>query len=232
MILLFDIDGTLISCGGAGRRAFARAFEALHGHPDALDGVRLAGRTDPLIAEDTFRAVGRRGPSADEVERLFARYVSLLEAELAASAGFRVLPGASALVERASRAPHLVLGLATGNVEAGAFAKLRRAGLDGYFRFGGYGSDARLRADLVRCGVARGQALAEQALGRSVPASEVWVIGDTELDVQAAHAAGVRAVGVRVGSSDPEALEASGPELLVDDLADARLWSSFGLEGA
>ncbi|MEM7678306.1 MAG: HAD hydrolase-like protein, partial [Myxococcota bacterium] len=95
--------------------------------------------------------------------------------------------------------------------------------------FGGYGSDAARRADLVRCGIARGQALAEARWGRRFADDEIMVLGDTEKDVLAAKAAGALSVGVLKGSRYKDVLAASKPDLLVDTLMDPRLWSRLGL---
>jgi phosphoglycolate phosphatase-like HAD superfamily hydrolase len=159
-----------------------------------------------------------------------ARYLLHLEDELARTRDrYCVLPGVSEVLERARGSRRHAVGLATGNVEAGARLKLTPGGLWERFEFGGYGSDASARAELVRCGIARGQAYAERSLGRRFEVSEVVVIGDTERDVEAARAVGARAIGVLAGCGDREALIESRPDLLVETLADETLWRSIGL---
>jgi phosphoglycolate phosphatase len=216
VIYLFDIDGTLISAQGAGRRAFERALAQEFGIADALRGVQLDGKTDPMILDEAFAAAGR-GPSSDEDRaRTFAAYLTHLPSELA-QASYRVLPG----VERALaylESIGAVIGLATGNVEAGARHKLEHGGLWHRFAFGGYGSDAHARAELVRIAVERGR----QRAPRPVAAEEVWVLGDTPRDIAAAHAAGVRAVGVATGSYDVAALTDAGADVVVSTLEE---WS-------
>lgn len=209
---LFDIDGTLISAHGAGRRAFERALRELHGLDQGLDGIQLDGKTDPLILDEAFAAAGRGVATAVERERVFAEYVRHLDGELT-RARYRVLPGVErALQHLEARGAHL--GLQTGNLEAGARRKLEFGGLWHRFAFGGFGSDAAQRERLVALAIERGNARAGRALSRE----EVWVIGDTPRDVAAAHAAGARAVGVATGSYDCAALQAAGAEIVVETL--------------
>ena len=136
MLLLFDIDGTLVKLGGAGRRALNRAFTETFALDDVLHSVRLDGNTDPAIVREAFQIALCREPRSDEVEALYARYLSILEAELA-SAECTVLPGVLSLVRATADSGRFVTGLATGNIERGARLKLRRAGIDAYFEFGG-----------------------------------------------------------------------------------------------
>jgi phosphoglycolate phosphatase len=214
MLALFDIDGTLIRTGGAGGRALARAVHGLHGWPDALRGMDLSGQTDPAIIEAIF--VARRGhaPTPEEVDRLLEAYLPLLAEELQrAPEKVRVLPGVDAAI-RAALALGALVGLATGNVEPAARHKLEAAGLWTRFGFGGYGSDAHARAELVARAIARGEA----RLGRKVDGREVVVIGDTPLDVAAAHACGARSVAVATGGASMDDLRASGAHLVIETL--------------
>lgn len=153
-ILLFDIDGTLIHGGGAGKRALQRAFERLYGRSDWLD-FPLGGMTDLLIVRQALERGGRQG---DPVEPVLERYVELLREEIPASPRYETCPGVVPLLERLSGAARLALGLGTGNVEAGARIKLERLDLNRYFAFGGFGSDHAERAELLRIGAARGAA--------------------------------------------------------------------------
>lgn len=231
MLVLFDIDGTLVSVRGAGRRALARAIEAVTGVAGALDGVRLNGSTDPVILEDAYaQHVGRPIRGDEEREAVLARYVDHLGEELAASAHeYEVLPGARELVEALAGTGRHVLGLATGNIERAALMKLEPGGLAEHFELGGFGSDASAREALVRAGIDRGQAAAQARFGRAFSAEEVVVVGDTERDVTAAHAAGARAVGVLAGSQHRDAVVASRPELVVPTLRDPALWRLLGV---
>ena len=158
-IVLFDIDGTLVSVRGAGRRALQLALQDVTGVAGALEGIRLAGSTDPVILEAAFaRHVGRDPEGAEELARVMAAYLERLPHEVAAlGEQLHVFPGARALVEALRATGRHLVGLATGNVEPGAYIKLRSAGLAEHFSFGGFGSDAAHRAELVRRGIERGQ---------------------------------------------------------------------------
>ncbi len=212
MIILFDIDGTLISAHGAGRRAFERALRETVDLGEGLSGIALDGKTDPLILDEAYAAVGRSAPTEADRQRVFAAYLANLDAELG-KGGYRVLPGVErALAHFEAKGAHI--GLQTGNLEDGARIKLSFGALWHRFAFGGYGSDARAREDLVRVAITRGHARA----GRTVAADDIWVIGDTPRDISAAHASGARAIGVATGSYSVEDLQLSGADVAVASL--------------
>jgi phosphoglycolate phosphatase-like HAD superfamily hydrolase len=212
-ILLFDIDGTLISTGGAGRTAFITAFEAETGVCGAYEGFSFAGRTD--------RGIVRAGLEAAEIEvtaqlvdRVLDHYLHLLEGNVATSDEYVVHPGVHDAVEAVS-GHGAAIGLGTGNIEKGARIKLERAGLNPYFGFGGFGCDAEARAELIRAGAERGAS----KLGLPLSNCDVVVIGDTTRDVAAAHAVGGRCVGVGTGGADANVFERAGAEWFFDSLA-------------
>ncbi len=230
MLLLFDIDGTLISAGGVGRRALERAMDDLLGIQGALEGVRLHGSTDPVIVQEACAHHLNGQPEASKVEAIFARYAANLEAEIRDNLDrYRVLPGAEAIARAASEDPRMVVGLATGNLEATARIKLKPGKLNRYFGFGGFGSDAGDRALLVQAGIERGQAIAQSRLGRRFSTEEIFVFGDTERDVHAARAAGAQAVGILSGSSYRDVLKAAEPEFCFDSFEAPELWRLLGL---
>lgn len=196
----------------------------------AMEGVRLHGATDPRILEQVFQRHAGRSPTAAESERVLARYLVLLEQELTqVKDGYQVLPGGLALVEALVATGRHAVGLATGNIEAGARLKLRPGGLDRHFRFGGFGSDAGDRALLVARAIERGQAELAARGRPPAPNEEIFVLGDTEQDVAAARRVGVTAVGILAGSGVQEELRAAGPDLLVESMAAPELWSALGL---
>lgn len=232
-VLLFDIDGTLVSTGGAGRRAMAGAFARLHGKEDVFDGFSFAGMTDRAIARQGLHVVANAiastrpdtveapGPSAraaleGEIDRVLETYLMLLERELATAAEYRVLPGVVALLEALRGRPNVAVGLGTGNVKRGAFAKLARGAIDGAFAFGGFGCDAEDRVELLRAGARRGA----EMLGSSMENCRVVVIGDTPKDVAAAKGIGARSVGVGTGGYSTTDLLACGAHHVFETLAD------------
>jgi phosphoglycolate phosphatase-like HAD superfamily hydrolase len=212
-ILLFDIDGTLVSTGGAGAVAWRQAFEELHGIPADIGQFTDAGMTDPDVGARTFEAVLGREPTPHELAQLIQRRLEHLPEAVAASEGYRVLPGVPERLRQLSRDGHL-LGIITGNGDGAAFIKLTRGDLSRWFSFGAYASAGLDRAGIVRQAVQRGEAM----LGQDVPNTEIYVIGDTPLDVQAAHAAGCTAVGVATGHFDAAALREAGADHVVETM--------------
>ncbi|HEY7476308.1 MAG TPA: HAD family hydrolase [Vicinamibacterales bacterium] len=218
VIVLFDVDGTLIKSGGAGLRGMNAAFERLYGVPNALDGVTLAGRTDLAIVGDVFRGMGLE-PTPEEVARVRAAYVEDLRVEMkrpvAEPAG--VLPGVETLLDAVETLPHVRVGLLTGNFEPGAVVKLEHFDLWRRFAFGAFGDDHVDRRALVPVALAR----AMPAGHATPPSSRIVIVGDTPLDVDCAKAHGARAVAVATGPFDRAALSAAGADLVVDTFSDA-----------
>jgi phosphoglycolate phosphatase len=215
-LLLFDLDWTLISTGGAGLRALNSAFSTLFEIPDAMKRVSPDGKTDPAICREMVRIHLNREPVEGEIQKLCRGYLDQLAKEIPISPGYRVLPGIPALLEALTRREDILLGLGTGNLEEGARIKLARADFMKYFRFGGFGSDAEERPLVLRKGVERGEAVA----GKKFPSRDVIIIGDNIRDVQAGHAIGAVTVAVASGPMTYEELAATKPDHLFHDLSD------------
>jgi phosphoglycolate phosphatase len=212
-ILLFDIDGTLVSTGGAGAVAWKRAFEELHGIPADIGEYTDAGMTDPDVGKKTFEAVLHRTPTPLELAELVQRRLEHLPEAVAESTGYKVLPGVPERLKQLSHDGHL-LGLITGNGDGAAFTKLARGDLVRWFTFGAYATAGLDRAGIVRQAVARGEA----TLGSDVPNSQIYVIGDTPRDIEAAHAVGCSAIAVATGHYDVDALRAAGADQVLETL--------------
>ncbi|MCA1678517.1 MAG: HAD family hydrolase [Actinobacteria bacterium] len=211
--MLFDIDGTLVSTGGAGAVAWKRAFEELYGIPADIGAYTEAGMTDPDVGAKTFEAVLNRSPTPHELAQLIQRRLEHLPEAVAESKGYRVLPGVPQRLRQLSRDGHL-LGIITGNGDGAAHIKLQRGDLNRWFTFGAYASAGGDRADIVREAVGRGEAMLDQ----DVPNREIYVIGDTPLDIEAAHAADCTAVAVATGHYDPATLERAGADHVLKTL--------------
>ncbi|MBI5244699.1 MAG: HAD hydrolase-like protein [Elusimicrobia bacterium] len=229
-VLLFDVDGTLVRVGGAGRRGLNRAAYNLYGKPNVFGEHALAGHTDLWNFREAVRRAAGRKPSRREVERLYREYLRLLPGYVrrAWDAGkYRVVPGVKRLLRRLSRENALLLGLGTGNLEQGARIKLEPSGLNAYFPFGGFGSDAFHRPALLRKAVARARRRSGAA---RVAKGDVFVIGDTPLDVKAGKKAGFVTIGVGTGFARWEDLAASEPDHLAKDFRNLKEWLGwFGL---
>jgi phosphoglycolate phosphatase len=218
-LVLFDIDGTLVLTGRAGVRAMNRACEEVIGHPDALDGIAVAGRTDWIILHDAMKKIGR---SLDE--SLFTRlrdvYVEHLrdEIELPGEGVKAVMPGIRVLLDELKGRPGVFLGLLTGNFERSARIKLEYFDLWKYFGCGAFGDDAAERNALVPFALQR----AEKCGWPSVAPEEIFVVGDTPHDVACARAAGAVPIGVATGTFTVERLRESGARIVFPDLSDTR----------
>lgn len=215
-ILLFDIDGTLLSAGGAGKRAIEHAIGATVGQAHKLR-FGLDGMTDRAIVRQALVSLGWPEASlATTITAILDGYVERLELELADRGDCLVYPGVVAVLEAArARGAAIALGLGTGNIRRGATLKLRRVALDGYFSFGGFGCDNEDRPTIIRVGAERGAA----ALGRALDECRVVVIGDTPRDVSAAQAIGADSIAVATGNFDCDALRAAGATYAFADLA-------------
>ncbi|HOE61612.1 MAG TPA: HAD family hydrolase [Kiritimatiellia bacterium] len=205
---LFDIDGTLLYARGIGRAAFGTAFETAYGvpYPD-LAGLTFVGATDSNVVRTMAATCGVASTPARE-EHFFLLLTQAIDAGLAQTKPL-VYPGVPALLDRLCKEGY-PLGLITGNIRATAWAKLRHAGLDAAFCFGAYGDDDPDRNVIAR--------LALQRVPHGVRARVL--IGDTPLDIQAAHANGLIAVAVATGWVTADALAAAGADLVLDDFSD------------
>jgi phosphoglycolate phosphatase-like HAD superfamily hydrolase len=211
--ILFDVDGLLITTGGAGTRSWSWAFEELYGIPADIGEFTEAGMTDPVVGRLTFTAVIGHEPSAEELARVVSHYLMRLPEEVAQSSGYRVLDGVEEQLLRLCRDGFL-LGITTGAVEAAAHIKLARANLSSFFSFGGYGSDSADRGELTRKAIDR----AAQILGAPLDPQRVLVVGDTPKDIAAAHAARAIGVGVASGHYSEEELRDAGAEYVLGSL--------------
>ena len=206
-VLLFDIDGTLVTTGGVGRRALELAFERAHGRRDACSGFPFDGMTDRAIVRGGLEALGHSTSSAS-IDAVLERYLEVLAEEVAAAPAetYRVHPGIRQTLDGAAGQTHFAVGLGTGNIREGARIKLERVDLFRRFSFGGFGCDDENRTALLRRGAERGAAV----LGVSTAEARLVVIGDTPKDIEAARGIGAESVAVGTGSFSAAQLRQAG----------------------
>ncbi len=216
-LVLFDVDGTLVDAGGAGRAALRRAMERVFGQAGPIDDWDFHGQTDPSIVRGLLRALGREDAWIDaHMSEVWPPYLEILVRELRARNGrARPYPGVLDLLERLAAAPGVTLGLVTGNVEEGARRKLEAAGVRAPFPVGGFGSDAERRDDLPPFAVRRA---AERGL--EFAAGEVWVVGDTPHDIRCGQVSGHRTLAVATGRHPVAALSEYGADVVLADFSD------------
>jgi phosphoglycolate phosphatase-like HAD superfamily hydrolase len=216
-LYLFDVDGTLVTARGAGREALGRALHRTFGRTGPIDRYDFRGKTDPRIVLDLMAAAGIPEATVRAgLEACFAAYVRELAALVGNGRRVEVMPGVTGLVRALAADRGAMVGLLTGNIEAGARVKLEPTGLWPHFVVGAFGSDDPDRRRLPAIARARARTVA----GRDFGFDEVVIIGDTPLDVDCARACGAVAVAVATGQHAAAELEACRPDLLFADFAD------------
>lgn len=213
-ICLFDIDGTLIRSGGAGKQAFEQALHNAFGVDATEQDIPFSGRTDRAIVLDLFCCFEIKATET-AWQRFSESYLQQLPECLAASEGY-VLPGVGDLLEELRRCPSVATGLLTGNASEGARIKLDHYGLTDYFHFGGYG-DRQLDRNLV---AHEAVAAARQYVTKPFNSEQIYVIGDTPLDVRCGRAIGAQVIAVCTGSHTETELAVAEPDLLLKDLSE------------
>ena len=218
ILALFDIDGTILWTDGAGRRAIQTALREVFGSTGPA-GYWFDGKTDRQIVRDLMRHDGHGDPDIDaRMDALLACYASALERELLdPSHPPRLLPGVMELLEALEARDDVVLGLLTGNIAAGASAKLRAVGIDPErFSVGAYGSDEEHRPALPAVAMRR----AREVLGIDVAPRAAVVIGDTPADIDCGRRSGTRTIAVATGRYSASELASHAADAVFEDLTD------------
>lgn len=224
-LVLFDIDGTLITDGGAARAAYASALEAVYGYRGDLRRYDFSGRTDPQITYMVLRDVGL---SPDEIDASMDTLWSLYLEHLGANAPGRVraLSGVIELLDALRADTRVTLALLTGNIEPGARIKLAGADLNRYFPFGAFGSDSPRREELPPIAVARAAA----ATGIDFAAGDVVIVGDSIYDVRCGVPHDATTIAIASGKTAAELLRAENPHYFFESAQEkeALLAASLG----
>ena len=222
-LVLFDIDGTLVDCGGQARNAFADALQQVMGTTGGLSHYDFSGKLDPRIVMDLLTGMGlSRDEAKKRLPEVRAEYLERLERDLHVEK-MRLLPGVGELLAALRMRKDVALGLLTGNWETGGRIKIGRYDLNRYFPFGSFGDDGMDRNELPPIALAR----AKQTLGRTFAAHEAIIVGDSLLDITCAQANGLRCLAVATGKTLPETLAAANPDWLEQDLSGAILHEAF-----
>ncbi len=218
MLILFDIDGTLLLTNRAGLTAMKAATRELYGEEITFEGVDFAGRLDPLI----WAAVVEPHDidSKAEHDRFRAEYARQLRKAFDETATSNLLPGVRELVEALDAREDITLGLLTGNYPETGEMKIAAAGMDpGLFPIAAWGCDGPQRRDLTPVAMQR----YEEKYGQAIASDRVLVIGDTIHDVECASAHGCRSLAVATGPMySIQQLQDTGADLVVEDLSDTK----------
>jgi phosphoglycolate phosphatase len=219
-LVLFDIDGTLLSSEGIGRTAMRRALGSIFGSP-GNPAYRYDGKTDRQIVRDVMRLEGHSDEYIDsQMEKLIETYLEGLR-DNAKSGNFNVRPleGVAELLDALEPRKDIVLGLLTGNVEPGARTKLIAAGIDpDRFRINAFGSDSEHRPELPA--IAQGRA--SEKLGVHIERGHMIVIGDTPADIACGRSLGAKAIGVASGHYTVEQLQEHDPYAVFPSLVNTQ----------
>jgi phosphoglycolate phosphatase-like HAD superfamily hydrolase len=213
-LLLFDIDGTLITSGGAGESALRDAMKTRFGIDEDLGGILLAGATDKKIAVAMLEK-NRLVPTPENITALLDEYLAHLETRMPRHDG-RVLPGMIELLEVLAKREEAVLALLTGNVVRGAEIKLTHYGVWHHFEFGAFADDHHDRNELGKFARAR----AHDRHGIEFPQERIFVIGDTPRDIECGRAIGAKTVAIATGHYSFEELAEHTPDFLFQDFSE------------
>ena len=214
-LFLFDIDGTLITSGGAGESALKDAMRDRFGKDEDLADINLAGATDAAISRRLLEKHGIE-VTAENTSALLDAYLGHLSDRLPRHSG-RVLPGMVQLLDALrGRKDECVLALLTGNLARGAELKLSHYGVWDYFEFGAFADDSHDRNELGP----HAQARALEKSGEEFPPERIYVIGDTPRDIECGKAFGAKTVAIATGNySEPE-LAVHEPDYVFADFSD------------
>jgi phosphoglycolate phosphatase-like HAD superfamily hydrolase len=214
-LYLFDIDGTLITSGGAGETSYREAVGEFLGTLAPLEGLNFAGNTDTGLARSVLLAAGKE-PTREAIMGLHDTYLAILADRIHRHQG-NLLPGIIPLLDCLKERPNAVLALLTGNLAAGAELKLTHYGVWHYFAFGAFADDHHERNQLGP--VAASRAFEEH--GEDFTPDRIYVIGDTPRDIECGKAFGAVTVAVATGKYSREELSSHHPDFLFDDFSDA-----------
>ncbi len=229
-LVLFDLDGTLVTTGGAGCQALIKGMEKLYGKKPVFEHSLISGRTD----FDNFTIVygllhkGKK-PTATELKKMEKAYVDQLPSEVHAlvrAKKYDLIPGVDKFLKELAKDKDVVLALGTGNVEKAAFIKLEPSGLGKYFTVGGWGTDGHIREDMLKAAVKR----AEKKFKTKFAPDQVYVIGDTHRDICAAKNCGFHNAVITTGLGDPQKIMRAAAELEIADFRDPMLRVWLGLK--
>lgn len=217
-LVLFDIDGTLLRSGGAGKRSMERALAGIFG-TSGDDEYHYDGKTDKQIVRELMQRAGKDPEHVeDRMQELLDTYLEGLNDTLKMEQHRVMLyPGIPEILDALESQDDVILGLLTGNIEAGARKKLIASGLDpDRFRVNAFGSDHAHRPELP----AIAQRRAKEMLGIDVEGSRIVVIGDTPADIDCGRSIGARAIGVATGRFSVDELATHSPYAVFQDLSD------------
>ena len=219
-LVLFDLDGTLVNAGGAGRTSLRKAIKELYGVEPEFDHSLISGRTDLDNFSIVYSLIKKgKKPTAAEMKKMKAKYLEILPTEVHAVVRckkYDLIPGVEKFLKMLAKDKDVILGLGTGNLEEGAKIKLEPSKLASYFTVGGYGEDGQTREEMLQAAVKR----AEKKFKTKLEPDKVYVIGDTHRDICAAKNCGFHSAVLTNGFGDAQKIQRAAAELETKDFND------------
>lgn len=219
-LVLFDLDGTLVNAGGAGRTSLRKAIKELYGVEPEFDHSLISGRTDLDNFSIVYSLIKKgKKPTAAEMKKMKAKYLEILPTEVHAVVRckkYDLVPGVEKFLKMLAKDKDVILGLGTGNLEEGAKIKLEPSKLASYFTVGGYGEDGQTREEMLQAAVKR----AEKKFKTKLEPDQVYVIGDTHRDICAAKNCGFHSAVLTNGFGDVQKIQRAAAELETKDFND------------
>lgn len=219
-LVLFDLDGTLVNAGGAGRTSLRKAIKELYGVEPEFDHSLISGRTDLDNFSIVYSLIKKgKKPTAAEMKKMKAKYLEILPTEVHAVVRckkYDLIPGVEKFLKMLAKDKDVILGLGTGNLEEGTKIKLEPSKLASYFTVGGYGEDGQTREEMLQAAVKR----AEKKFKTKLEPDQVYVIGDTHRDICAAKNCGFHSAVLTNGFGDAQKIQRAAAELETKDFND------------
>ena len=215
-LVLFDIDGTLLNTGGAGRRAMKETLREVYGTCGSADRFPFGGKTDSQIVSELMLEEGLlEEVIQDNLNLFFTNYAQRLRQQIDRPQ-LKLYPGVKQLLSTLTETKGVFLGLLTGNIREGAWIKLKAVQLDRYFRVGAYGDDSPDRNELASIAVKR----ASKQFKKEFQGRNVVIIGDTPHDITCAASIRARTIAVATGWTPLAQLQKHKPDFLFSNFSD------------
>lgn len=213
VLLIWDIDGTLLSCGGAGSQALDETFHALFKIPSAFEGIQMAGKLDKNIIEE---ALSTHKIKDFDMHDIINHYGDYLQKILMRSKNFKILQNVKKNLHNLSKDNRIYNVIATGNSEVGSLLKLRRGDLEQYFKVGSFGNHYNERFELVKNAVIT----ARYHYNIDFKEDNIFMIGDTPDDIHAGQVNNIKTIAVATGGYSYETLKSLKPDYIFEVLPD------------
>lgn len=215
-LLIWDIDGTLISCKGSGMRAMTKTFESFYGIKNGFENVNMAGRVDYSIIEE---ACNKHNVKLQEMNEFYNAYAGILEKDLEGNQNVTIFNGIEKILEETSNSEEFVNIIGTGNCEVGAWLKLKRLKLENYFETGGFGTASSNRTAVIKMAIEKARENYKMAFD---DLKKIYIIGDTPADIECGRELKVNTVAIATGGFSVECLKKYNPDFIFDSLKETK----------